>query len=148
MPGKVNPVVPELVNQVAFAIAGADVTVTMAAEAGQLQLNAFEPVMAHVLFESLKWLTAAMTTLRENCVDGITANREHLARQVESFAGVVTALVPAIGYGPAAQLANQALATGEKISDLVESSGLLTRKQVAELLSVERLTGASRAALR
>ena len=144
MPGKVNPVVPELVNQVAFAIAGADVTVTMAAEGGQLQLNAFEPVMAHVLFESLKWLTAAMATLRENCVEGITANREHLAKQVESFAGVITALIPAIGYGPAAQLARQALATGESVADLVTSSGLLTREQVTELLSIERLTGASR----
>ena len=77
MPGKVNPVIPEVVNEVAFVVAGGDVTLTMAAEAGQLQLNAFGPVMAHVLFESLQWLTAAMTTLRANCVAGITANEEH-----------------------------------------------------------------------
>jgi aspartate ammonia-lyase len=140
MPGKVNPVIPELVNQVAFAVAGADVTVTMAAEAGQLQLNAFEPVMAHMLFESLKWMTAAMKTLRENCVRGITANQEHLAKQVESFAGVITALVPSIGYGPAAQLASRALATGANIADLVVSSGLMSREKVSELLEPKRLT--------
>ena len=81
MPGKVNPVIPEVVNEVAFVVGG-DVTLTMAAEAGQLQLNAFEPVMAHVLFENLKWMTAAVATLRDNCVVGITANKERLANRV------------------------------------------------------------------
>ncbi|WP_240360736.1 lyase family protein [Pyxidicoccus caerfyrddinensis] len=85
MPGKVNPVIPEVVNEVAFVVAGGDVTLTMAAEAGQFQLNAFGPVMAHVLFEDLKYMTAAMATLRVNCVTGITANKERLARQVDSF---------------------------------------------------------------
>ena len=102
MPGKVNPVIPEVVNEVAFVVAGGDVTLTMAAEAGQLQLNAFGPVMAHVLFENLKWMTAAMATLRVNCVAGITANRERLAAQSGSFVGVITALIPHIGYGAAA----------------------------------------------
>ncbi len=140
MPGKVNPVIPEVVNEVAFVVAGGDVTLSMAAEAGQLQLNAFEPVMAHVLFENLKWMTAAMTTLRENCVVGITANQERLARQVSSFVGVITALIPAIGYEPAARLAKEALATNANIADLVVSSGLITREQVTELLSPARLT--------
>lgn len=141
MPGKVNPVIPEVVNEVAFAVAGGDVTLTMAAEAGQLQLNAFEPVMAHVLFENLKWLTAAMTTLRGNCVAGITANAARLARQVGSFVGVITALIPDIGYGAAAKLAQEALATDANIADLVVASGLMTREQVHQRLTPERLTG-------
>ena len=139
MPGKVNPVIPEVVNEVAFVAAG-DMTLTMAAEAGQLQLNAFEPVMAHVLFENLKWMTAAVTTLRENCVLGITANKERLAKEVGSFVGVITALIPYIGYGEASKLAKEALATNANIADLVVSSGLLTREQVTEMLSPERLT--------
>ncbi len=139
MPGKVNPVIPEVVNEVAFVVAGGDVTLAMAAEAGQLQLNAFGPVMAHVLFENLQWMTAAMATLRENCVAGITANEERLARQVESFVGVITALMPHIGYNAAAQLARQALASDSKIADIVVSSGLLTREQVDELLTPERI---------
>jgi aspartate ammonia-lyase len=140
MPGKVNPVIPEVVNEVAFVVAGSDVTLTMAAEAGQLQLNAFEPVMAHALFENLIWMTAAVATLRENCVAGITANKEHLAKQVGSFVGVITALIPYIGYGPASKLAKEALATNANIADLVVSSGLLTREQVTEMLSPGHLT--------
>jgi aspartate ammonia-lyase len=140
MPGKVNPVIPEVVNEVAFVVAGGDVTLTMAAEAGQLQLNAFEPVMAHVLFENLKWTTAAITTLRENCIKGITANADRLAKQVSSFVGVITALIPDIGYQAAAQLAKEALATNADIADLVVSQGLMTQEKVRELLSPERLT--------
>jgi aspartate ammonia-lyase len=140
MPGKVNPVIPEVVNEVAFVVAGADVTLTMAAEAGQLQLNAFEPVMAHVLFESLQWTTAAMATLRANCVTGITANTERLAAQTGSSVGVITALIPHIGYAAASKLAKEALATNANIADLVVSSGLLTRDQVGDLLTPERLT--------
>jgi aspartate ammonia-lyase len=144
MPGKVNPVIPEVVNEVAFVVAGGDVTLTMAAEAGQLQLNAFGPVMAHVLFENLKWLSTAMSTLRRNCVDGIGANIERLRSQTGSFVGVVTALIPHIGYGPAARFAKQALAENVDIADLVVTSGLLTREQVAALLAADRLTGAAR----
>ncbi len=140
MPGKVNPVIPEVVNEVAFVVAGGDVTLTMAMEAGQLQLNAFEPVMAHVLFENLKWMTAAMTTLRANCVTGITANTAHLADQVDSSVGVITALIPHIGYAAASRLAKEALGTNASIADLVVSAGLLSRKQVAEMLSPSRLT--------
>lgn len=142
MPGKVNPVVPEVVNEVAFVVAGGDVTLTMAAEAGQLQLNAFLPVMTHVLFENLKWMTAAMKTLRVNCVTGITANKERLSEQVASFVGVITALIPHIGYAEATRLAREALATNANIADLVVSSGLLTRERVTELLTPERLTHA------
>lgn len=140
MPGKVNPVIPEVVNEVAFVVAGGDVTLTMAAEAGQLQLNAFEPVMAHVLFENLKWTTAAITTLRENCIKGITANEDRLAKQVASFVGVITALIPEIGYEAAARLAKEALATNANIADLIVSSGLMTREKVGEFLLPERLT--------
>ena len=140
MPGKVNPVIPEAVNEVAFAVAGHDATMTMAAEAGQLQLNAFEPVMAHVLFESLQWMTAAIRTLRVNCVNGITANTDRLAEQVGSFVGVITALIPRIGYGPAGELAKEALATNADIADLVVRSGVLTREEVTAMLAPERLT--------
>lgn len=143
MPGKVNPVIPEAVNQVAFVVAGGDVTLTMAAEAGQLQLNAFVPVMAHVLFENLKYLTAAVTTLREHCVIGIKANTGRLEQHSRSFVGVITALIPYIGYEPAARLARQALADGGDIVDMVVASGLLSREQVASLLTAERLTGMS-----
>ena len=140
MPGKVNPVIPEAVNQVAFVVAGADVTLTMAAEAGQLQLNAFGPVMAHSLFESLQWLTSAIVTLRDNCVSGITANRERLHAQTRSFVGAVTTLIPEIGYAAASKLAGEALATGADIADLVVASGLMSREQVTALLTPERLT--------
>ena len=141
MPGKVNPVIPEVVNQVAFSVAGADVTVTMAAEAGQLQLNAFEPVIAHSLLQSITWMTRAFETLRVNCVVGITANEERLTGQVGTSVGVITALTPYIGYAAAASLAKSALATGGTVADLVVASGLMSRERVAELLSPARLAG-------
>ena len=140
MPGKVNPVIPEAVNQVAFVVAGADVTLTMAAEAGQLQLNAFGPVMAHTLFESLQWLTSTIVTLRENCVSGITANRDRLRAQTRSFVGAITTLIPEIGYAAASKLAREALATDADIADLVVSSGLMTREEVTAMFTPERLT--------
>jgi len=141
MPGKVNPVIPEVVNQVAFSVIGADATVTAAAEAGQLQLNAFEPVIAHSILQSLMWMTNACSTLRVNCVDGITANVERLAMQVESSVGVVTALTPYIGYTAAATLAHTALTTSASIAELVVSSGLMTAEEVAKVLAPERLSG-------
>ncbi len=141
MPGKVNPVIPEVVNQVAFSVIGADATVTAAAEAGQLQLNAFEPVIAHSLLQSLMWMTNACYTLRVNCIDGITANIERLAMQVETSVGVVTALTPYIGYAAAATLAHTALTTQASIKDLVLASGLMTEEKVAQVLSPERLSG-------
>ena len=141
MPGKVNPVIPEVVNQVAFSVIGADATVTAAAEGGQLQLNAFEPVIAHSILQSLSWMTNACYTLRVNCVDGITANIERLAMQVETSVGVVTALTTYIGYAAAATLAHSALTTQASIADLVVSSGLMPAEKVAQVLSPERLSG-------
>jgi len=141
MPGKVNPVIPEVVNQVAFSVIGADATVTAAAEAGQLQLNAFEPVIAHSILQSLMWMTNGFRTLRVNCVDGIAANTVRLAAQVESSVGVVTALTPYIGYAAAAALAHTALTTNASIAELVESAGLMTHDQLARVLAPERLSG-------
>ncbi|MFB8388172.1 aspartate ammonia-lyase [Microbacterium sp. NPDC055910] len=141
MPGKVNPVIPEVVNQVAFAVAGADLTVTMAAEGGQLQLNAFEPVMAHSIFQSITWMRRAMWTLRVNCVDGITANRARLGAMVGSSVGVITALTPFIGYSAAAALAKTALLTGRSVADLVVEAELMSAEEVAKQLSPARLSG-------
>lgn len=141
MPGKVNPVIPEVVNQVAFAVVGADVTVTMAVEGGQLQLNAFEPVIAHSIFQSITWMRQAMWTLRVNCVDGITANRDRLGAMVGSSVGVVTALTPFIGYAAAAALAKTALLTGRNVADLVVEAGLMSAEEVVKQLSPARLSG-------
>jgi aspartate ammonia-lyase len=141
MPGKVNPVIPEAVSQVAYSVAGADVTVSMAVEAGQLQLNAFEPIIAHSLFQSITWLERACQTLRVNCVDGITANEERLADTVSRSVTVITALAPVIGYAEAAKLAKEALATNEKVSELVVSRGLLDEAQLADILQPQKLAG-------
>ena len=141
MPGKVNPVIPEVVNQVAFSVIGADATVTAAAEGGQLQLNAFEPVIAHSILQSLAWMTNACRTLRINCIDGITPNLSRLSMQVESSVGVVTALTPYIGYAASASLAHTALTTNASIADLVVAAGLMGREEVASVLSPERLSG-------
>ena len=141
MPGKVNPVIPEVVNQVAFSVAGADLTVTMASEAGQLQLNAFEPIIAHSIFQSITWMRRAMRTLRVHCVDGITANRGRLGAMVGSSVGVVTALTPFIGYAASAALAKTALLTHRNVGDLVVEAGLMTREEVDKQLSPARLSG-------
>jgi aspartate ammonia-lyase len=141
MPGKVNPVIPEVVNQVAFSIIGADATVTAAAEGGQLQLNAFEPVIANFLLQSITWLRQACLTLRVNCIDGITANEERLETMVGSNIGVITALTPHIGYAAAAALAKTALLTNRNVADLVVEAGLMPRERVTKLLSPARLSG-------
>ncbi len=141
MPGKVNPVIPEVVNQIAFSVAGADVTVTMAAEGGQLQLNAFEPVIAHSLLQSITWMTQGFHTLRVNCIDGITANEERLGAMVGSSVVVITALMPHIGYSAAAALAKTALLTGGNVADLVVEANLMSREEVTKLLSPARLSG-------
>jgi aspartate ammonia-lyase len=141
MPGKVNPVIPEVVNQVAFSVIGADATVTAAAEGGQLQLNAFEPVIAHSILQSISWMTNASYTLRVNCIDGITANISRLAAQVDSSVGVVTALTPFIGYAASAALAHEALTTNASIAELVVSAGLMSAEDVARVLAPERLSG-------
>jgi aspartate ammonia-lyase len=141
MPGKVNPVIPEVVNQIAFSVAGADLTVTMAAEGGQLQLNAFEPVIAHSLLQSLAWMRQGCRTLRINCIDGITANRDRLHAMVSTSVGVVTALTPYIGYAAASSLAHTALLTHRNIADLVVEAELMPRERVEKLLSPARLSG-------
>jgi aspartate ammonia-lyase len=140
MPGKVNPVIPEVVNQIAFEAIGNDVTVSFAAEAGQLQLNAFEPIIAHSLFKSVNHLRAGCLTLATRCVNGITANREHLRRGVERSIGIVTALNPYIGYANATEIAQQALLTDKSVYDLVLEKELLTREQLDQILQPEVLT--------
>lgn len=112
MPGKINPVIPEVVNQVAFNIIGNDMTITMAAEAGQLELNAFEPIIFYNLFQSIETLTFAVKTLIDNCIVGITANEEHCRRMVESSIGIITAICPYVGYERASNIAKEALRTG------------------------------------
>ena len=141
MPGKVNPVIPEVVNQIAFEVIGNDVTVSVAAEAGQLQLNAFEPIMAHALFESVMHLEAGFRTLAQRCVAGITANVDHLRTQVEASVGLATALNPLIGYSAATAIAQEAAATGRSVYDVALSSGLLTKQQLEEALRPETLAG-------
>ncbi|MGQ0524575.1 MAG: aspartate ammonia-lyase [Betaproteobacteria bacterium] len=140
MPGKVNPVIPEVVNQIAFEVIGNDVTVSFAAEAGQLQLNAFEPVIAHSLFKSLTHLRNGCDTLRERCVKGITANRERLKQLVERSIGIVTALNPYIGYANATQVAQEALASGRSVYEIVLEKQLLSRERLNEILRPEALT--------
>jgi aspartate ammonia-lyase len=140
MPGKVNPVIPEVVNQIAFEVIGNDVTVTFAAEAGQLQLNAFEPIIAHSLFKSVTHLRNGCLTLAERCVNGITANRDRLRSLVEQSIGVVTALNPYIGYANATEVAQEALATGKSVYELVLEKKLLPKEQLDAILRPQVLT--------
>ncbi|MDB5632528.1 MAG: Aspartate ammonia-lyase [Tardiphaga sp.] len=140
MPGKVNPVIPEVVNQVAFEVIGNDLTVTFAAEAGQLQLNAFEPIIAHSLFKSVSHMREACLTLEKRCVSGITANRERLRAYVENSIGLVTALNPYIGYASATAVAVEAHATGRSVYDLVLEKGLLPEATLAAILHPDVLT--------
>ncbi|MFI8103257.1 lyase family protein [Streptomyces sp. NPDC086023] len=141
MPGKVNPVIPEVVNQVAFEVIGNDITITMAAEAGQLQLNAFEPVILHSLSKSVTHVRAACLTLAERCVSGITANTDMLRATVEYSIGLVTALNPYIGYTAATDIAKEALATGRGVAELVLERGLLPAGQLSALLRPEVIAG-------
>ncbi len=140
MPGKINPVIPEVVNQVAFLVIGHDVTITMAAEAGQLELNAFEPVIFYQLFESVNTLTGAVKTLTDNCVVGIEANRERCAEWVNRSVGIVTALNPYIGYLKAAEIAKESLKTGEPIKSIVLREGLMDEQKLNEVLDPLVLT--------
>jgi aspartate ammonia-lyase len=140
MPGKVNPVIPEVVNQVCFQVIGNDVTVTLAAEAGQLQLNVFEPVIAFNLFQSIDMLTQACIVLRERCVVGISANRDRIRLMLEHSIGTVTALVPYIGYERATALASEALQSGRGVYELVLEKAWLSRTQLDEILSPDTMT--------
>ncbi len=140
MPGKVNPVIPEVVNQVCFDVIGGDVTVTMAAEAGQLQLNVFEPVIAYRLLSGIGALTNACVALRERCVTGISANPDRMRQFVEQSIGIVTALVPVLGYEVSTEIARDALASGRGVYDLVMERNLLTREQLDRALNPEAMT--------
>jgi aspartate ammonia-lyase len=140
MPGKVNPVIPEVVNQIAFEVIGNDITVSFAAEAGQLQLNAFEPIIAHSLFKSVTHLRNGCLTLAERCVDGITANTERMRSMVENSIGIVTALNPYIGYANATQVAQEALASGRSVAELVLEKKLLSKQRLDEILQPDVLT--------
>ena len=143
MPGKVNPVIPEVVNQIAFEVIGNDLTVSFAAEAGQLQLNAFEPIIAHSLFKSVTHLRQGCLILAERCVKGITANEEKLRQSVTGSIGLVTALNPYIGYENATALAQEALLTGASVYDLVIEKNLLEKHELDAILDPKVLTAPS-----
>ncbi|HSL19528.1 MAG TPA: aspartate ammonia-lyase [Methylomirabilota bacterium] len=140
MPGKVNPVIPEVVNQVAFQVIGNDLTITLAAEAGQLQLNVMEPIISFATFESLDMLTAGVKTLTERCIRGITANAERCRDMVEGSIGLVTAVVPAVGYELASEVAKEALASGRPVRELLMERGVLSAEELDRLLSPEAMT--------
>ena len=143
MPGKVNPVIPEVVSQVAFHIIGHDVTITMAAEAGQMELNAFEPVVFYNLFDSITTLTHAVDTLTDNCIIGITANEERCQKLLDASVGITTALCPYIGYKKAASLAKESLRTGIPVKKLVLKHGLMKEKQLDIVLDPYAMTEAA-----
>ncbi|MGG5174297.1 aspartate ammonia-lyase [Pseudarthrobacter sp. J1763] len=143
MPGKINPVIPEVVNQVAYEVIGNDVTITLAAEGGQLQLNAFEPIIVHSLSKSMRHLEAACITLADKCVKGITADEDKLRSQVEHSIGLVTALNPRLGYTASTMIALEALKTGRGVAELVLEHKLLTAEQLDELLRPEHLANLS-----
>lgn len=140
MPGKVNPVIPEVVNQTAYYVIGADVTISMASEAGQLQLNVMEPVIAFSLFTSLQWMTNACKTLRIKCIDGITANPEHTRTMVMKSAGIITLLNPKLGYKTCSKIAREAIDTGQTIFELVVTEKqLLSQEEWEDIFSDENL---------
>jgi aspartate ammonia-lyase len=141
MPGKVNPVIPEVVNQIAYQVIGNDLTVTMAAEAGQLQLNAMEPVIVLNILQSMRMLMRGMVTLREKCIIGIEADRERCRELLEGSLVTVTAINPYIGYAEASRVAKEALKSRRSIRDVVLSQGLMTEAQLDEAFSSEKLLG-------
>ena len=140
MPGKVNPVIPEVVNQVAFNIIGNDVTITMAAEAGQLELNAFEPIVFYCMFQSIDTLGYAVHTFVDNCVSGITANENRCRYLVENSVGIITAICPHVGYQKAAEIAKKAIQSGESVRDLILKEGILKKEELDEILNPAAMT--------
>jgi aspartate ammonia-lyase len=140
MPGKVNPVIPEVVNQVAFNVIGNDMTIAMAVEAGQLELNAFEPIIFYKLFQSIETTTYAVTTLIDNCIVGITANRERCKFLVENSVGIITAICPYVGYTKAAEIAKIAIKTGEPIRKLILQEGIISEEQLNMILDTMAMT--------
>src|ERR1700732_2070858 len=147
MPGKVNPVIPEVVSQVAYLVIGHDLTVTMCAEGGQLQLNVFEPTIGFSILKSLRMLTAAIDTLTKRCVNGIEADHERCLGLVENSIGLVTALGPALGYEACSRIARRALDERRPIAEVVLEEGLLTEARLNELLRLEAMTRPSRIAI-
>ena len=139
MPGKVNPVIPEVVNQIAYKVIGNDLTVSMAAEAGQLELNVMEPVIAQSLFESLEMLKNGMTTFMQRCIDGITANKERMLDMVKNSIGLVTALNPVLGYEKCTEIAKEALETNKGVYELVLDKGWLSKEELDKLLAPEAM---------
>jgi len=139
MPGKVNPVIPEVINQIAFKVIGNDLTVTMAAEAGQLELNVMEPVIVQSIFESVEMMKNGMKTLNLRCISGITANKEKCLEMVQNSIGIVTALNPVLGYEVCSSLAKEALQTNSRVYDLCIKKGLLSKKELDKILSPERM---------
>lgn len=140
MPGKVNPVIPEVVNQVAFNIMGNDMTITMAAEGGQLELNAFEPIVFYCLFQSIDTLAYAVHTFVKNCVIGITANEEVCRQEVENSVGIITALCPHIGYQKSAEIAKEAIKTNTPVRKLIQDAELLNEDQLSRILDPSAMT--------
>ena len=140
IPGKINPVIPEVVSQVAFNVIGNDLTITMAAEAGQLELNAFEPILFYNLFESLETLSHAISTLVDNCIIGITANEDHCLELLEESVGIATALCPYIGYKKSAEIAKSSLKTGIPIRKLVLKNSILTKEKLDSILNPATMT--------
>ena len=139
MPGKVNPVIPEVVNQVCFKVIGNDLTVTFAAEAGQLELNVMEPVICQSIMESIVFLQNSVDTLKDKCIVGITANREVCLNMVKNSIGIVTALNPYIGYKNSTKIAKEALQTGKAVYDLVLDHGLLSKEKLDEILDPKNM---------
>ena len=142
MPGKVNPVIPEVTNQVCFKVIGNDTTINFAAEAGQLQLNVMEPVITECLIESITWLTNVMETLRTRCVEGITINKERCQEMVKNSIGIVTALNPYIGYKTSTKVAKEALATGRPVYDIVLENGIMSKEKLDEALDPKNMVAA------
>lgn len=140
MPGKVNPVIPEVVSQIAFNIIGNDVTITMAAEAGQLELNAFEPVIFYNLFESIETLANGVNTLVDNCISGITANKDRCRELVDNSVGIVTAISPYIGYQKAAKIAKTAIKSGEPVRKIILQEGILKESELDTILDPTAMT--------
>ncbi|MBO4923080.1 MAG: aspartate ammonia-lyase [Bacteroidales bacterium] len=141
MPGKVNPVIPEVTNQVCYKVIGNDTTVAFAAEAGQLQLNVMEPVIAESILESVTWLRNVIDTLRTKCIEGITVNAEHCYDMVKNSIGIVTALNPYIGYKGSTKVAKEALETGRSVYDIVLEKGLMTKEKLDEALNPAAMLG-------
>ncbi len=139
MPGKVNPVIPEVMSQAAFCIIGNDMAITMAAEAGQLELNYAEPVLYHKLFESINVLTGAVKTLTENCVVGITANEERCRELVDGSVGVITAICPKVGYKESADIAKEAIKTGASVREVLKRTNLFSEEEIDHLLDPQNM---------